>query len=158
METYFIYDTVFGKIAVAEKAGKITHFTHAKNFKSAGKTLQETPLIKKAAAQLEEYLAGKLKKFDLPLAPKGTPFQVAVWRALLKIPYGKTCAYGDIARAVNNPKAVRAVGGANNKNPIFIIIPCHRVIGKDGSLTGYGGGMDMKKRLLALEKQFCGSK
>ena len=158
METYFIYDTALGKIAVAQHEGKITHLEPVKNFDKAGKILRETPLTKKAAAQLGEYLAGKRKTFDLPLAPKGTPFQQAVWRALLDIPYGKTCAYGDIARAVNNPKAVRAVGGANNKNPIFIIVPCHRVIGKDGSLTGYGGGMDMKKRLLALEKQFCGNK
>ena len=158
METYFIYDTAFGKIAMAEEAGKITQFRPVKEFNKNGTIMQETPLIKKAAAQLDAYLAGKIKDFDLPLAPKGTPFQVAVWRALLKIPYGKTCSYGDIARAINNPKAVRAVGGANNRNPIFIIIPCHRVIGADGSLTGYGGGLPMKKRLLELETKFCTDK
>lgn len=102
-------------------------------------------------SQLEEYFAGERHEFDLPLAPQGTEFQMAVWTALRDIPYGTTASYGDIAAAVGRPKAVRAVGGANNANPISIIVPCHRVIGADGNLTGYGGGLGTKEALLALE-------
>ena len=94
-----------------------------------------------------------MKQFDLPLAPVGTPFQLKVWQALRAIPYGELVSYKTIAEAVGNPKAVRAVGGANGKNPIPIIVPCHRVIGSDGSLTGFGGGLETKKRLIDLERQ-----
>lgn len=118
--------------------------------------LNETPLIRKAAKQLNEYLAGKRKAFDLPLEPEGTPFQKAVWKALTGIPYGSTRTYKDIAESIGNPKACRAVGMANNKNPIAILIPCHRVIGTDGKLVGYAGGLDIKKKLLELEKQTHG--
>jgi methylated-DNA-[protein]-cysteine S-methyltransferase len=104
-----------------------------------------------AKAQLRGYFRGRLKTFDLALAPKGTPFQLNVWQALRSIPYGELASYGDIARAVGNPKAVRAVGGANAKNPLPIIVPCHRVIGRDGSLTGFGGGLEIKQRLIDLE-------
>ena len=112
---------------------------------------QPTPLLLRAFAQLEEYLAGVRKKFDLPLAPAGTPFQRKVWDALLQIPYGQTRSYRQIAEAVNSPKGFRAVGMANNRNPIAVFIPCHRVIGADGSMVGYGGGLDIKKHLLRLE-------
>ena len=105
------------------------------------------------AMQLSEYFTGKRKKFDVPLNPQGTEFQCSVWKALQAIPYGKTRSYKQIAKAIGNPKACRAVGMANNKNPIWILIPCHRVIGTDGSLTGYGGGIEMKKRLLSIEKK-----
>ncbi len=101
--------------------------------------------------QLQEYFAGKRETFDLPLAPHGTDFQRRVWSALQKIPYGKTVAYADIAQRIGNPKGVRAVGLANGRNPIPIVIPCHRVIGKDGSLTGYGGGLPIKQKLLEIE-------
>jgi methylated-DNA-[protein]-cysteine S-methyltransferase len=101
--------------------------------------------------QLKEYFAGERTRFDLPLAPRGTAFQKAVWTALLRIPFGETASYGDIARAIGKPAASRAIGGANHRNPIAIVIPCHRVIGADGSLTGYGGGLDHKRLLLALE-------
>jgi len=101
--------------------------------------------------QLTAYFEGRLKRFDLPLAPVGTAFQLSVWEALKAIPYGEVASYGEIARAIGNPKAVRAVGGANARNPIPIIIPCHRVIGSDGSLTGFGGGLETKRRLLDLE-------
>lgn len=111
----------------------------------------ESPVIKSAISQLQEYFDGKRRCFDLPLRLIGTPFQIAVWKALEKIPYGQLCSYGDIARAVNNQKAVRAVGGAVGQNPFSIIIPCHRVVGSDKSLTGYGGGYDAKKFLLELE-------
>ena len=101
--------------------------------------------------QLEEYFAGKRKSFDIPLAPKGTPFQLEVWRALQEIPYGATATYREIAIQIGRPNAVRAVGAANGANPIPIIIPCHRVIGSNGSLTGFGGGIDVKRALLAHE-------
>jgi methylated-DNA-[protein]-cysteine S-methyltransferase len=103
-------------------------------------------------AQLRAYFRGELKQFDLCLAPQGTSFQLKVWQALRAIPYGELVSYKSIATAVGNPKAVRAVGGANARNPIPIIVPCHRVIGCDGSLTGFGGGLAIKKRLIELER------
>jgi methylated-DNA-[protein]-cysteine S-methyltransferase len=103
------------------------------------------------AHQLDAYFAGELRDFDLQLAPAGTPFQQQVWSALRAIPYGETASYGEIASTVGQPGAARAVGGANNRNPIAIIVPCHRVIGAGGSLTGYGGGLERKRKLLALE-------
>jgi len=102
-------------------------------------------------AQLRAYFAGRLRAFDVPLAPGGTPFQAAVWQALLTIPYGATRSYSEIAATVGRPDAVRAVGTANGANPIPIIIPCHRVIGSNGKLVGFGGGLDMKRQLLDLE-------
>ena len=112
---------------------------------------QETPLLLRAFEQLSGYLAGVRKEFDLPLAPVGTPFQCKVWDALLHIPYGQTRSYRQIAEAVGSPRGFRAVGMANNRNPIAVFIPCHRVIGADGSMVGYGGGLDIKKHLLRLE-------
>ncbi len=112
----------------------------------------EDAIIAKARRQLDAYFAGKLRAFDLPLAPRGTDFQQRVWTALLTIPYGVTRSYGQQAAAIGSPKAVRAVGLANGRNPIAIIIPCHRVIGANGSLTGYGGGMARKRLLLDLEQ------
>src|SRR4029453_10546031 len=97
--------------------------------------------------------AGRLRRFDLPLAPEGTPFQQRVWRALLDIPYGETVSYAGLAPRVGRPSAVRAVGAANGQNPLSIVIPCHRVIGSDGRLVGYGGGLDVKETLLALERK-----
>jgi len=111
------------------------------------------PIIENCVKQLELYFAGKLKSFDLPLKPTGTDFQKAVWAALQLIPHGQTRSYGEIAAALGRPRAARAVGGANNKNPIYIIIPCHRVIAANAALTGYGGGIDRKAALLDLEKQ-----
>ena len=102
--------------------------------------------------QMGEYFEGKRKAFDLPLRPEGTDFQKKVWNALLEIPFGETRSYQDIANAVGSPKACRAVGMANHQNPIIIVIPCHRVIGKNGKLVGYGGGLSMKEKLLLLEK------
>ena len=102
--------------------------------------------------ELDEYFQGKRKIFDIPLRTHGTPFQEKVWAALRAIPYGEVRSYKEVAEAIGHPKAYRAVGMANNANPIFIIVPCHRVIGSDGSLTGYGGGLPMKKALLSLEK------
>jgi methylated-DNA-[protein]-cysteine S-methyltransferase len=107
--------------------------------------------FKNVLKQLAEYFAGDRQEFDLKLAPKGTTFQQNVWQELQKIPFGQTASYGEIAKRIGNSKASRAVGMANGKNPIPIIVPCHRVIGKDGSLTGFGGGLDIKKQLLKLE-------
>ena len=108
-------------------------------------------MIGAAADQLSRYFDGTLRTFELPLAPFGSPFQRDVWSALLEIPFGKTTTYGAIARAIGREKAIRAVGAANGANPIPIVIPCHRVVGSDGSLIGYGGGLDIKRALLALE-------
>lgn len=111
----------------------------------------EEPLLADCARQLAEYFSGARRVFDLPLHPVGTTFRMKVWSELQQIPYGQTITYGELARRVGNARGARAVGGANHHNPISIIIPCHRVIGADGSLTGYGGGLDMKEALLRLE-------
>jgi len=117
-----------------------------------GAEVAEAPLIRDAARQLRLYLAGKLRAFDLPLGPRGTDFQKAAWRALLEIPYGETRSYGEIAGDIGRPKAARAVGLANNRNPISIIVPCHRVIGGSGALVGYAAGLSLKRYLLDLER------
>ncbi len=109
------------------------------------------PVLEAAEAQLAEYFAGKRQIFDLPLAPAGTAFQKVVWQALAEIPFGEVCSYRDIAERIGKPSAVRAVGAANGRNPLPIVVPCHRVIGSDGSLTGFGGGLETKRQLLALE-------
>ena len=108
-------------------------------------------MLAACAAQLTAYFVGKLRHFDLPLAPRGTPFQMSVWAALAKIPYGELRSYRDIARSIGNPAAVRAVGAANGRNPLPIVVPCHRVIASNGALTGFAGGLAAKKFLLALE-------
>ena len=111
------------------------------------------PVLDRAVTQLAEYFRGERTDFDLPLAPAGTPFQLAVWQALRDIPYGETINYGELATRVGNVRASRAVGLANGRNPISIVVPCHRVIGANGSLTGYGGGLDRKRLLLDLERR-----
>jgi len=151
MEKIFFYDTSVGKICIGEENGAITRVTWSKIPSDALE--EETPLILQCKKQLEEYFAGERKAFDLPLAPKGTAFQQKVWKALTEIPYGETRTYGEIAAAVGNPKGARAVGMANNKNPIGIIIPCHRVVGANGKLVGYAGGMEKKAFLLELERK-----
>lgn len=109
--------------------------------------------FKETVRQLHSYFAGELEEFDLPLAPEGTAFQLKVWKRLCDIPYGETISYGELARRLDNPNASRAVGLANGSNPIPIVIPCHRVIGSNGKLTGYGGGLPIKEKLLALERR-----
>ena len=113
-----------------------------------------SPVSELAAAQLQEYFAGTRNNFTFPLKLRGTPFQISVWTELAKIPYGETRTYGEIARAIGNEKAVRAVGMACNRNPIWIAIPCHRVVGSNQKLTGYAGGLTMKESLLNLETQY----
>ena len=144
----FTYDTVLGSVTFVEEDGALLAITTHRPYESIE---QETALIKEAYRQLSEYLKGERRKFDLPLNPRGTDFQKRVWRALCDIPYGETRSYKQIAEAIGNPKAVRAVGMANNRNPITIVVPCHRVIGADGKLVGYGGGLEMKEFLLRLE-------
>lgn len=153
MDRVYYYDTKIGRLAIAENGSSITHIEVNKLFSTEDFIIEETPLIKNAALQIEEYLMGQRKTFDLPLDPKGTPFQKSVWNALLKIPYGETQSYKDIAIAINNPQGYRAIGMANNKNPIMIVIPCHRVIGSNGSLVGYGGGLSIKECLLNIESK-----
>lgn len=146
-----LFDTPLGRMGLAEEEGAIIRLY----LPGEGVPLlldRETSLLAKAKGQLMEYFAGGRKCFDLPLNHCGTPFRETVWRALTEIPYGRTITYGQLAANIGKPKAVRAVGGANHHNPIPIIIPCHRVIGSDGSLTGYGGGVELKEKLLELER------
>lgn len=114
------------------------------------------PLLERAAGELREYFAGRRRAFDLPLAPQGTPFERAVWAELVAIPFGETRSYSGLARALGRPRAARAVGAANGKNPIAVVVPCHRVVGADGSLTGYAGGEAMKRWLLDHERRAAG--
>lgn len=151
----FTYQTFFGQYTLIEQDGFITHLSFGNSPKLPKQAeVKETPLLKKALQQLEEYLAGQRQNFDLPLKPQGTPFQQKVWQALLTIPYGQTASYKEIAIKAGSPKGCRAVGMANNKNPIAIIIPCHRVIGSNGNLIGYAGGLDIKQKLLELESNY----
>lgn len=155
MKHVFYYETEIGPIGIAEEEGRITDvfFKERELVKDIdGAVVKETEQIKEAGKQIDEYLKGRRKEFDLPLEPRGTDFQKAAWNALLTIPYGETRSYKQMAEQVGNPKASRAIGLANNRNPIAIVIPCHRVIGADGKLVGYGGGLDIKEFLLNLEK------
>jgi len=144
----YSYKTELGSVTFVEEDGALLAITTHCTYEGI---IQETSLIQEAFRQLTEYLKGKRKAFELPLNPKGTDFQKRVWRALCEIPYGETRSYKQIAEAIGNPKAVRAVGMANNRNPITIVVPCHRVIGANGKLVGYGGGLEMKEFLLRLE-------
>lgn len=145
-------NTKIGNIAIIEEDNKIIEIAINKKI-DYNVTKKNTPLLKETEKQLIEYFEGKRKNFDVPLNPKGTNFMKKVWTILQEIPYGEVRTYGQIAQKVGNPKAARAVGMANHKNPIPIIIPCHRVIGSDGKLIGYALGMDMKKFLLEWEKE-----
>lgn len=149
----YFYDTEFGKIGFGTVDDAITNLYYGEKEAPQGEVVEETPLHQKAAAQLGEYFSGQRKTFDLPLAPQGTEFQKKVWQALLEIPYGEVRTYKDIAQAVGSPKGYRAVGLANNRNHIAILIPCHRVVGSDGNLVGFAYGLDVKQRLLDLEQR-----
>ncbi len=146
-------DTPFGPMVLAEEGEQLTHL-YLKAAWAAQQPQRPTPLLRRAERELQEYFARQRRQFDLPLAPQGTPFQQSVWQALRQIPYGQTASYKQIAQTLGHPTACRAVGGANNKNPLPIFIPCHRVIGAGGSLTGYAGGLDLKQGLLALEAKY----
>lgn len=152
MKNYQSYDSPLGTLCISADEKGITGLAFGDRPLSDA-IAGQTPLLKEAARQLDEYFAGTRRLFDLPLNPTGTLFQKKVWDALVQIPYGKTQTYGQIASTAGNPKACRAVGMANNRNPIAIIIPCHRVVGANGTLTGYAGGLDKKEFLLNLERE-----
>lgn len=141
-------DSPFGQLCIGTKNGYIVSLRRTEETVPCS----PTPLSRLAASQLDEYFAGVRRSFDLPLNPSGTPFQQLVWQALLQIPYGQTRTYGQIAAAIGKPGAARAVGLACNRNPLWILIPCHRVVGSHQKLTGYAGGLDMKCTLLQLEQ------
>lgn len=152
---YTILETPMGQMTLqANNEGLLGAWfeIHTTQPEELGEYSESDPILNNAINQLSEYFLGKRTKFSLPLAAKGTEFQQKVWHALTTIPYGETWSYQDLANAIDNPKAVRAVGLANGKNPISVIVPCHRVIGKNGKLTGYAGGVEQKAKLLALEK------
>ncbi len=155
MKNIFFYQTDIGKIGIAENGTAITNLCFENEKVPEDAVVLETELLKEAGNQLLSYFTGIRKEFSLPLAPTGTEFQQNVWKSLRAIPYGETRSYKEIAQAVGSLKAFRAVGMANNRNPIPIFIPCHRVIGVNGKLVGYGGGLDIKERLLNLEKQYA---
>jgi methylated-DNA-[protein]-cysteine S-methyltransferase len=148
----YFYELSIGKVAISESEGKITNVYFSTDNLKKNVQIFETPLLREAARQLESYLSGELREFSLPLSPEGTDFMKKTWACLCEIPYGKTATYKEVAVKIGKPSAARAVGLANNRNPIPIFIPCHRVIGSDGSLTGYRGGLELKKKLLGLEK------
>ncbi len=154
MITFARIETAIGHVLVAGSGGTITHLRLPDDtgLQAPDPDWRESPDDwRDAAAQIADYLAGKRDDFDLPLAPKGTDFQQRVWRALQAIPRGQTRSYGDIARKIGQPGAMRAVGLANGRNPIPLIIPCHRVIAADGSLGGFSGSLAVKRRLLEIE-------
>lgn len=143
------YHFPIGILCIEEEEGFVVGVYREESFDPEKET--ETPLIRRAYEELEEYFSGQRRAFDIPVRQEGTEFQKKVWEALREIPYGETRSYGEIAGRIGHPKASRGVGGANHRNQVMILIPCHRVIGQDGSLVGFGGGVDMKKYLLELE-------
>ena len=151
MKKLFYYETKIGKVGIAEEYGFVTNLYFMNMKQPLNCKLFETETLSNAYKQLTEYLDGNRKEFDLPINPSGTSFQQQVWCELLTIPYGETRSYKDIARSLGNEKSSRAVGNANNKNPIPVIIPCHRVIGSDNKTFGYIGGTSIKEFLLELE-------
>lgn len=154
MEKIFtVWPSPVGPLTLAGQDGALTHLLFGR-VELDGYTEGETELLRRAVRELEEYFAGSRREFGLPLKPMGTEFQLRVWAALRDIPYGETRTYKDIAQAAGCPKGYRAVGMANHHNPISIIVPCHRVVGSNGKLTGYGGGLGTKEYLLELEKKF----
>ena len=150
MSNLFFYETDLGIIGIRDNNNAITEVFYSKS--KINDHLKETPLIRESFNQLKEYFQGTRREFTIPIEAEGSEFQKKVWKALLDIPYGQTRTYKEIAIAIGNEKACRAVGMANNRNPISIIIPCHRVIGANGKLVGYGGGLDIKEKLLNIEK------
>jgi len=156
--TYSTYmESPVGQLLLEGDEEGLRSVAFAKGERRVGQATGLSAPLQNAVNQLNAYFAGDLREFDLPLKLAGTPFQLAVWRALQDIPYGQTTSYGELARRVGTPKGSRAVGLANGSNPIAIVVPCHRVIGSNGKLTGYGGGLDNKQTLLALERQHAGA-
>jgi O-6-methylguanine DNA methyltransferase len=152
MEHFAVYESPFGPIRISYAGKQITQIRKMGDVPVYGGTRTES--TDRVCRELEEYFSGRRKVFDFPYVLEGTVFQKKVWAQLAAIPYGETRTYGEIAAAIGNPRASRAVGMANNRNPLIIVIPCHRVIGADGSLTGYAGGLAMKEALLRLEATY----
>jgi methylated-DNA-[protein]-cysteine S-methyltransferase len=159
MNTTTLYSTIaspIGELTLTSDGKSVTGL-YMQNQKHGARRIKEwkrdDAALNELRAQLQAYFAGELREFELPLAAEGTPFQQRVWRALCDIPYGETISYGELARRIGQPRASRAVGLANGQNPISIVVPCHRVIGANGSLTGYGGGLERKRWLLAHESK-----
>lgn len=150
----WIFESPIGPLFIEEQDGAIVRIRLPGSPAPEDVPLVETRGIRHAIQQMQEYFAGTRKEFDLPLNPSGTPFMRRVWDALLEIPYGGTASYKDIAEKVGSPKGYRAVGLANNRNPIPIVVPCHRVIGTGGAMVGYAGGLPMKEALLAMERKY----
>ncbi len=153
---YTYMDSPVGKLLLAGDEGslKLIGFPEGKTaIQPNPDWIESRKTFHEAIRQLQAYFTRKLRDFDLPLAPEGTPFQLSVWSKLREIPYGETISYGELAARVGNPKASRAVGMANGRNPLPIVVPCHRVIGSSGKLTGFGGGLAAKQLLLELEQQ-----
>lgn len=150
---YCYVETPIGRLLLAGDETAVHQIQFAPNSPESGWVQRATEPLREAARQLKEYFAGKRTTFNLPLEPEGTAFQKTVWKNLRDIPYGDTISYGELARRVGNPKASRAVGAANGQNPLPIVVPCHRVIGANGKLTGFGGGIPVKEALLALESR-----
>ncbi len=148
--------TLIGQVGVVECGGAIINLCFGMETPSQQAEIGETELIREAFRQVDAYLAGELRLFSVPVVPSGTPFMQRVWRVLRAVPYGTTVTYRDVAVAVGNPLAARAVGMATHRNPVPILIPCHRVIGSNGALTGYRCGLGLKKRLLELERGALG--
>ncbi|MEV4146959.1 methylated-DNA--[protein]-cysteine S-methyltransferase [Amycolatopsis sp. NPDC049691] len=157
MRSHTVVDSPCGPLTLVAEGGALCGlYMHEQRHRPAEATFGSpgaAEVFGLAETQLKEYFAGQRREFDLPLAFRGTPFQRAVWAALLDIPYGETASYGELAQLLGKPAAARAVGLANGKNPISIIVPCHRVIGSTGSLTGYGGGLERKRYLLDFERR-----
>lgn len=150
MKYALVMESPVRTLTLVEEDGALTEVRFGLDVRK--ECLQSTPLLRQAEAELNEYFSGERKTFTVPLRPQGTPFQLKCWNALLQIPYGETRTYGQQAAMIGQPKACRAVGMGNHRNPLSIFIPCHRVVGKDGTLTGYGGGIDIKEKLLQLER------
>ena len=150
------FETPIGWMGAAEEDSRLVEVFFGRRPLSPGEVSQRTDLLARTVAQLGEYFSGQRRQFDLPLGGQGSAFSRAVWQALLGIPYGQTCTYGQLAAQVGRPRASRAVGRACHVNPLALVIPCHRVVGADGSLTGYAGGMAAKAFLLALEARSSG--
>lgn len=153
MKVIQYYHSPIGPIGIIEEEQAIARILYPGEILEEVVKEEETSLLKEAKKQMEAYFANQLQQFDLPLRPVGTPFMQEVWKALIDIPYGELRSYKDIAEAIGRDKAYRAVGLANNRNPIPIIIPCHRVVGANGKLVGYGGGLEIKELLIELEQK-----
>lgn len=152
MKEIYYYNSPIGILKIVASNGSLNEISFAQAIQK--NSANPSKIILTCKEQLDLYFKGKLEDFEIPISfDRGTPFQQKVWQELCNVPYGKTVSYKDIATNIGNPKAVRAIGGANNKNPIVIVIPCHRIIGANGKLVGYGGGLDKKEFLLNLEKK-----